>query len=100
MGVFSPETDSKEDLILLDSSPELNIEIGTQIASETLRQITHLWRHSHKHRPHPPETDTYTKTLTDTSEEAKFLFQVDTYLVPHLGIKLTLYMHVCYVQRT
>lgn len=64
MEVFCPETDSKEDLILLDSSPELNIEIDTQIASnrdietdyspmETFPQTpphhhTHRDRHIHK----------------------------------------------------
>lgn len=100
MGVFSPETDSKEDLILLDSSLELNIEIGTQIASNRDIETGYSPVETFPQTPPPPETDTYTKTLTDTSEEAKFLFQADTYLVPHLGTKLTLYMHVCYVQRT
>lgn len=57
MGVFSPETDSKEDLILLDSSPELNIEIGTQIASNRDIETDYSPMEIFPQTPPPPPRD-------------------------------------------
>lgn len=45
--------------------------------------------------PPPTETDTYTKTLTDTSEEAKFLFQADTHLPSPTSWHQTYTVYAC-----
>lgn len=54
VGVFSPETDSKEDLMLLDSSPELNIEIDTQIASNRDIEADYTPMETFPQTPTPP----------------------------------------------